>query len=217
LQPVTLHLFDLIQNADPIVQGVMAVLAAASVFCWAIILEKAICLTGLGGQVRKFERCVGSGQPGAEKGGWLTGAIMGAAQRQEFSDHESRGEIEASLDRVMRRVARVELSRLQPRLRFLATVAATAPFVGLFGTVWGIMNSFTAIAQQKDTSLAVVAPGIAEALFATALGLAAAIPALVAYNQLSGGFARASERINLAIGNLANVLVQNTLANRARG
>jgi biopolymer transport protein ExbB/TolQ len=98
--------------------------------------------------------------------------------------------------------------RLQPRIRFLATVGSTAPFVGLFGTVWGIMNSFSAIAQQKDTSLVVVAPGIAEALFATALGLVAAIPAVVAYNQISGSVSRSSERINLAIAALANTLVQ---------
>ncbi len=108
----------------------------------------------------------------------------------------------------MRRAARIELNKLQPRIRFLATVGSTAPFVGLFGTVWGIMNSFSAIAQQKDTSLAVVAPGIAEALFATALGLAAAIPAVIAYNQISGSVSRASERINLAIASLANTLVQ---------
>ena len=88
-----------------------------------------------------------------------------------------------------------ELDQLQKYLGFLATVGSTAPFVGLFGTVWGIMNSFQSIAASKDTSLAVVAPGIAEALFATALGLVAAIPSVVAYNKLSGDLDRYSGRL----------------------
>ena len=206
---------ELVRNADPIVQAVMCLLALASVVCWAIVFEKAIRLTALGSQVRELERSAVQPQSAARNAAWLTGTIVTAAKRQEFSPQESRSEIEAGLEKVMRRAARIELNRLQPRLRFLATVGATAPFVGLFGTVWGIMNSFTAIAHQKDTSLAVVAPGIAEALFATALGLAAAIPAVVAYNQLSGSFGRASERINLAIAALANALVQNALEQKA--
>jgi biopolymer transport protein ExbB/TolQ len=210
-----IHFADLIANADPIVQAVMALLAFASVICWAIVLEKIVRFSGFGRQVSRFERAVNerSAEPG--KGAWLSGAIIEAARRQEFSPEESRSEIEGALEKAMRLAARTELNRLQPRLRFLATVGSTAPFVGLFGTVWGIMNSFTAIAQQKDTSLAVVAPGIAEALFATALGLVAAIPAVVAYNQLSGSFARISERVNMAIAALANVLVQNAMTRRA--
>ena len=89
---------------------------------------------------------------------------------------------------------------------FLATLGSAAPFIGLFGTVWGIMNSFTAIAQTKDTSLAVVAPGIAEALFATAVGLAAAIPAVIAYNQITVALGRASDRMAPAIAGLARTL-----------
>ena len=88
-----------------------------------------------------------------------------------------------------------EMERLEKFMPYLATVGSTAPFVGLFGTVWGIMNSFQAIAAQKNTSLAVVAPGIAEALFATALGLVAAIPAVVAYNKLSTDFGRYAGRL----------------------
>ena len=203
-----LNIVDLIRNADPIVQGAMLVLGLASIICWAIILEKAIRLLGFGGQVRRLERVAGEAAREVSRGAWLAGAVLQAARSQKFSASEGRPEIEAGLEKAMRRAARIELNRLQPRLRFLATVGSTAPFVGLFGTVWGIMNSFSAIAQQKDTSLAVVAPGIAEALFATALGLVAAIPAVVAYNQLSGSVSRASERINLAIAALANALVQ---------
>jgi biopolymer transport protein ExbB/TolQ len=212
-----LNLIGLINNADHIVQAVILILALASVCCWAIIFEKAIRLLGFGGQVRNFEHTAVSQSSKKDESSRLTHAIMNAARRQNFSTEESRADIEAGFERAMRLAARTEINRLQPRLRFLATVGSTAPFVGLFGTVWGIMNSFAAIAQQKDTSLAVVAPGIAEALFATALGLAAAIPAVVAYNQLSGSFSRASERINLAIAALAGTLVQNTITQRAKG
>ncbi len=203
-----LNIADLINNADPIVQGVMLVLGMASATCWAIILEKAIRLSGFGGQVRRLERI--AGEPGGEAAGgaWLAVAVLQAARGQKLLASGARSVIVDALELAMRRAARIELNRLQPRIRFLATVGSTAPFVGLFGTVWGIMNSFSAIAEQKDTSLAVVAPGIAEALFATALGLAAAIPAVVAYNQISGSVSRASERINLAIAALANNFVQ---------
>ena len=208
-----LNLANLIHNADPIVQGVMLTLSAASIICWAIIIEKAIRLFSFGSQVRRLERL--AGEPGTKAAtGWLASLVLNAARSQKASVSEGRSEIEAGLEKAMRRAARIELNRLQPRIRFLATVGSTAPFVGLFGTVWGIMNSFTAIAQQKDTSLAVVAPGIAEALFATALGLAAAIPAVVAYNHISGSFSRASERINLAIAALANALVQQTVVSQ---
>lgn len=214
-QAAHLNIADLIQNADPIVQGVMLALALASVACWAIIIEKIISLWGFGVQVRRLER-VSSEEPNTiAHGAWLASAVVQAARSQHFSAAEGRSEIEAGLEKAMRRVARIELNRLQPRIRLLATVGSIAPFVGLFGTVWGIMNSFSAIAQQKDTSLAVVAPGIAEALFATALGLAAAIPAVIAYNQISGSVSRASERINLAIAALANGIVQRASFSRS--
>jgi biopolymer transport protein ExbB/TolQ len=209
-----LNIAGLIHNADPIVQGAMLVLAAASVICWAIILEKAIRLLGFNGQVRRLERAAGEPAREIGPGAWLAGAVLQAGRSQKYCTSEGRSGIEAGLEKAMRRAARIELNRLQPRVRFLATVGSTAPFVGLFGTVWGIMNSFTAIAQQKDTSLAVVAPGIAEALFATALGLVAAIPAVVAYNQISGSISRASERINLAIAALANRLAQRASASQ---
>jgi biopolymer transport protein ExbB/TolQ len=196
-------IYGLIANADPVVKGVMLILACASVVCWAIILEKAIRLTRFGGQVRHLERFVsGAGDASRDRAG-LAGAVLAAARRLSETPGESRSEFETRIEKAMRLAARFELSQLRPRLRILATVGSTAPFVGLFGTVWGIMNSFTAIAGQQDTSLAVVAPGIAEALFATALGLVAAIPAVVAYNQLTGSLAGAAERINFAIAALA--------------
>jgi biopolymer transport protein ExbB/TolQ len=102
--------------------------------------------------------------------------------------------------------SRPNFSAIEVGLPFLATVGSAAPFVGLFGTVWGIVNSFISIAQQKDTSLAVVAPGIAEALIATALGLAAAIPAVVAYNQVAVSLGRVSAKANASIAEIAKQL-----------
>jgi biopolymer transport protein ExbB/TolQ len=106
----------------------------------------------------------------------------------------------------MRTELKAELQKQEVGLPFLATIGSAAPFIGLFGTVWGIMNSFTAIAQQKDTSLAVVAPGIAEALFATALGLAAAIPAVMAYNAIAVSLGRASARAGASISEIAKTV-----------
>ena len=112
----------------------------------------------------------------------------------------------ARLDRAMRSCLRSELQRQESGLPFLATIGSSAPFIGLFGTVWGIMNSFTAIGLQQDTSLATVAPGIAEALFATALGLAAAIPAVMAYNAVSVSLGRLAARGGSAISEIAKSL-----------
>jgi biopolymer transport protein TolQ len=106
-----------------------------------------------------------------------------------------RASLQDRIERVMNVTVGREMERLERFMAYLATVGSTAPFVGLFGTVWGIMNSFTSIAASKNTSLAVVAPGIAEALFATALGLVAAIPAVIAYNKLSTDFGRYAGRL----------------------
>lgn len=200
---LNITIYALILNADPVVKAVMALLAIASVICWAVILEKMIRLGGFGGQVRRFERVVADRGASRHRNSWLAEALIGAADRQQSSQGESRAEYEGRVEKAMRLAARFEFARLQSRLRFLATVGSTAPFIGLFGTVWGIMNSFTAIAGQQDTSLAVVAPGIAEALFATALGLVAAIPAVIGYNQITGSLARSNERVNSAIALLA--------------
>jgi biopolymer transport protein ExbB/TolQ len=108
----------------------------------------------------------------------------------------------------MRGRLRSELQRQESGLPFLATIGSAAPFIGLFGTVWGIMNSFTAIGLQQDTSLATVAPGISEALFATALGLAAAIPAVMAYNAVSVSLSRLAARGSSAISDVARSLSQ---------
>jgi biopolymer transport protein ExbB/TolQ len=214
-QTPNLTFYQLILDADPVVKAVMALLVLASVICWAIILEKTIRLAAFGGQVRRLERFASTPGDARLQRSWLAAALLAAAERLDFSPQDSRLEREARMEKAMRLAARLEIARLQPRMRFLATVGSTAPFIGLFGTVWGIMNAFTAIAAQKDTSLAVVAPGIAEALFATALGLGAAIPAVIAYNQVTGSLARLSERIVFASAVLADRLLRAPLRKAA--
>lgn len=200
-------IYGLILQADPVVKTVMALLVLASVACWAIILEKTIRLIKLGRDLRRLERTV-SDDTTAEAPRGLVRTLLTAAHHEveDGTHNESRGEVRARIERAMRQGLKGELQRLEVGLPFLATVGSAAPFIGLFGTVWGIMNSFTSIAQQKDTSLAVVAPGIAEALFATALGLAAAIPAVMAYNMIAVSLGRGSNRGNTTIVELAKRL-----------
>jgi biopolymer transport protein ExbB/TolQ len=199
--------YSLILQADPVVKAVMLLLVLASVACWAIILEKAVRLWKLGRDLKRLERTV-SDDATADAPRGLVRTLLSAAhhEAEDGGRNEPRGELRARLERAMRSSLKGELQRLEVGLPFLATVGSAAPFIGLFGTVWGIMNSFTSIAQQKDTSLAVVAPGIAEALFATALGLAAAIPAVMAYNMISVSLGRGSNRANTTIIELAKRL-----------
>lgn len=198
-------LYSMYLGADPIVKGVMILLAVASVICWAIILEKWIRLFILGRDLRTL-KMVASEPAAASKATGLTSKLFAAAEIEalEGGDRgESRSDVRARLERAMRSSMKSELQRIEAGLPFLATVGSAAPFIGLFGTVWGIMNSFTAIAHQQDTSLATVAPGIAEALFATALGLAAAIPAVMFYNHFAVKLGRASAGAGTAISELA--------------
>jgi biopolymer transport protein ExbB/TolQ len=201
----------LVSHADPFVQGIMLLLVLASVACWALIFEKMIRLSVLRFQARQLRRQADVGRLAFNGGGGLVRAVATAAQ-SEWSEGavqgENRIELRARLERAMRAALKRELRRAETGLPFLATVGSASPFIGLLGTVWGIMNSFTAIAQAKDTSLAVVAPGIAEALFATALGLAAAIPAVVAFNQVSVSLGRVADRAGTSIASLAKALAR---------
>jgi biopolymer transport protein ExbB/TolQ len=200
-------IWGLVLQADPVVKAVMLMLVLASVACWAIILEKAIRLLRLGRDLRRLERTV-SDEATTEAPRGLVRTLLSAAhhEAEDGGRNESRGELRARLERAMRLSLKGELQKLEVGLPFLATIGSAAPFIGLFGTVWGIMNSFTAIAHQKDTSLAVVAPGIAEALFATALGLAAAIPAVMAYNMIAVSLGRGANRAGTTIAELAKRL-----------
>ncbi len=196
---------ELIAAADPIVKGVMLLLVISSIACWAIVLEKAIRSWRLKSDIRALEALAdGSTEPAQTDG--LVRRVLSAAESEAndgVSRGEARSEIRARLERAMKLRFKGELEQIEAGLPFLATIGSAAPFIGLFGTVWGIMNSFTAIAARQDTSLATVAPGIAEALFATALGLVAAIPAVMAYNHYAVKLGRAGQRGNAAIAEIA--------------
>ncbi len=206
-----LSIWSLFWRADIIVKLVMMMLLAASLWSWAIIFDKSLRLRSLRNQAADFEESFWSGgsledlydrigrDPGHPMAAVFAAAmeeLRRAMQRQDIiADDRLRAGVQQRINQAMQVTVDREMDRLERYMGFLATVGSTAPFVGLFGTVWGIMNAFTAIAVSKDTSLTVVAPGIAEALFATALGLLAAIPAVVAYNKLSTDLDRYGSRL----------------------
>lgn len=214
-----LSIWGLFLQADLLVQLVMLSLILASFWCWAIIFDKTIRIRRLNRQATRFEELFWSG--GAlddlyERIGRRPddpmAAVFSAAMREWLRSGASPGArdlrptLARRIDRVMDIAIGRELGHLERHMTFLASVGSTAPFIGLFGTVWGIMNSFQAIALTRNTSLAVVAPGIAEALFATALGLIAAIPAVVAYNKLSNDFGRYAARLEAFAGEFGAIL-----------
>ena len=182
LLPHGLSFVQQIKNADPVVQAVMLVLALASLLCWTIGFEKLLRFAAFSRQVRRLERFVEVEQEEQSSSSRLAARFQALANLEPRPATHGISEFQASLERSLQTETAIHIRRLQAGLALLATVGSTAPFVGLFGTVWGIMNSFTGIANAKDTSLAAVAPGIAEALLATAIGLAAAIPAVIFYN-----------------------------------
>jgi biopolymer transport protein ExbB/TolQ len=195
--------WGLVMQADPVVKGVMLLLVLASIACWAIVFEKMIRIWRAN---RAVARLATARDAHSQRG--LTREVLLAGEREaEISPEDSATERRARVEIAMRAELKSQLHQLETGLPFLATIGSAAPFIGLFGTVWGIVNSFTAIAQQKDTSLAVVAPGIAEALIATALGLAAAIPAVMAYNMFTVALGRSYQRGSDAIGDIARDLV----------
>jgi biopolymer transport protein TolQ len=193
-------------QADPVVKAVMLLLVAASVGVWTIVIDKAMRFGRLRRDARALD-AVSRGPSVDASGEGLSADILQAAlvARGEGTD-ETRAERQERLREVMRMVLADRLRPLEPGLSFLATIGSAAPFVGLFGTVWGIMSSFASIASANDTSLAVVAPGIAEALLSTAIGLAAAIPAVVAYNRLATDLGRSRALALAAIGRLSGRL-----------
>jgi biopolymer transport protein TolQ len=203
-----LSLLGLFLQADLVVKVVMLLLIAASVWVWAIVFEKVFSLRRANRAADRFEDRFWSGgsldelydTEGARPShpvAAVFGAAMGEWKRsaQVVGADMSRGSVRERVDRAIGVTVSREMERMERWMVFLASVGSVAPFVGLFGTVWGIMRSFSAIAVSKNTSLSVVAPGIAEALFATAIGLVAAIPAVLAYNKLSSDLARLAGRL----------------------
>ncbi len=201
-------IWTLFIEADPVVKGVMLTLAVASIWCWAVAVDKWLQFGELDANARKFEREFWSGRSMddvEDRGDRARDALarVFAAASREWREARRTGAAGESADMLMDRVDRLmqaqiarEMQRASRNLGVLATTGASAPFIGLFGTVWGIMNAFTNIAQQQQTNLAVVAPGIAEALFATALGLVAAIPAVIFYNKFTGDLDRFGDRLD---------------------
>src|SRR4051812_38269760 len=186
----------------------MILLVFASVWVWAIVFEKVTSLRRANRAADAFEDRFWSGgsldelfdAEGAKPAHPMAavfGAAMGEWKRSArvVGADVTRSGVRERVDRAMTVTIQREMDRLERWMVFLASVGSTAPFIGLFGTVWGIMHSFSAIAAMHNTNLAVVAPGIAEALFATAIGLVAAIPAVLAYNQISTSLARFAGRM----------------------
>jgi biopolymer transport protein TolQ len=200
MSPVALFL-----HADIVVKIVMLGLLAASVVTWAIIVAHLLRMRRLRVENDRFERDFSRAED-IDRFAELRGkddvpsakvftAALAEWRRSTVGKTVDKEGVRARLATVMHGAVTAEVDRLADRLNILATVGSVAPFVGLFGTVWGIMRSFTAIAGANNTSLAVVAPGIAEALFATALGLFAAIPAVIAYNRMAHGINRIEARL----------------------
>jgi biopolymer transport protein TolQ len=215
-----LSIWGLFLAADIVVKAVMLILVLASIWSWAIIFEK---LRNIGKEFKiadSFEDDFWSGgaldrlydDMGPEPNGTMP-RVFSAAMREWRRATTRRVKKQNAVHSLAERIERTmsvaisrELSHVEKGMTFLASVGSVAPFVGLFGTVWGIMNSFQSIAQSKNTSLAVVAPGIAEALFATALGLAAAIPAVVAYNRFSNQIEMLASRLETFSGEFSTIL-----------
>jgi biopolymer transport protein TolQ len=204
----SLSLLSLFLQADAVVKLVMIVLLLASIWVWTIIIEKIVTLRRVNREANQFEDEFWSGgsldtlfdREGADPANPIA-AVFGAAMSEWKRTARIAGSeigktsVRERVDRAMGVTIMREMERLERFMIFLASVGATAPFIGLFGTVWGIMHSFSAIAAMHNTDLAVVAPGIAEALFATAIGLVAAIPAVLAYNKISNDLAKFAGRL----------------------
>jgi len=221
-------LWALFIRADIVVKLIMIGLMVASVLSWSIIIEKIMTYRRVRQQAEEFEALFWSGETLQNIYRQLASGetspsvrVFNAAMREWVRHDGNRRKTDASaiipsIERALTNAVAREMEALENRLLFLATVGAVAPFVGLFGTVWGIMNSFKAIAMSRDTNLAVVAPGIAEALFATGLGLLAAIPAVVAYNACAASVQRFASRLDHFADDFVSLMVRQSSA-QAKG
>jgi len=201
-----LSIFGLFWAAHIVVKVVMLGLLVASVWVWAIVIDKTLLFNRSRHAMDRFEKNFWSGQSLeelyrslSERPTYSMAALFVAAMREWKRSFESQvrsfAGLQMRIEKVMEVTIAREIERLERRLLVLATVGSAGPFIGLFGTVWGIMTSFQSIAASKNTSLAVVAPGIAEALFATAIGLVAAIPATIFYNKFASEVNKQTQRL----------------------
>jgi biopolymer transport protein TolQ len=218
LAPVSeVSLLAMFWSAHLVVKLVMIGLLCASVWCWAIILNKVLLLRRAQRAMAQFEEVFWSGASLDELYATLSSrpttgmaSLFVAAMREWRRSLQGVGSsfmgLQARIEKVLDVSIAREVEKLESNLLVLATVASASPFIGLFGTVWGIMSSFRSIAASRNTSLAVVAPGIAEALFATAIGLFAAIPALIAYNKLQGDVAKKQAQLEAFADEFSSIL-----------
>ena len=198
---VDFSLMSLFLRADIVVKSVIILLIAASIYSWAIIIEKFKMFKKINQSTVEFEEKFWKSKSAesfynnlpANKDDPMSNVFR--KTMQVVLKSRSRSNLSEKLTGLLESNIESEVNFLERNFSFLATVGSTAPFIGLFGTVWGIMNSFQSIAVSRNTSLAIVAPGIAEALFATALGLLAAIPAVVAYNKFNNDSKKYSQRL----------------------
>ena len=198
---VDFSLMSLFLRADIVVKSVIIILIAASIYSWAIIIEKLKMFKKINESTVEFEEKFWKSKSAesfynnlpASKDDPMSNVFR--KTMQVVLKSRSRSNLNEKLTGLLESNIETELNFLEKNFSFLATVGSTAPFIGLFGTVWGIMNSFQSIAVSRNTSLAIVAPGIAEALFATALGLLAAIPAVIAFNKFNNDSKKYSQRL----------------------
>lgn len=224
-----LSAWGLFWQADFVVKLVMLALVLASVWCWAIIFEKIKTIKLANRRASRFEDAFWSGESldklydrvkQNKEDPMLATFVAGMDEWKIAANDQKEGNsaLQAGLQQRIERAMNVEIGRsvdkMEKNMTFLANVGSAAPFIGLFGTVWGIINSFAAIAGTNNTSLAVVAPGIAEALFATALGLVAAIPAVIAYNKFSSDLNRYTDRLEAFTSEFSAILERHLARSR---
>ena len=194
-------LMNLFIRADIIVKSVIVILIACSVYSWAVIIEKFKLFKKINQSSEEFETKFWNSKSAESFYNNLPGnlndpmALIFIDAMQNLLKRRSKSDLNARMNSMLETGIEKQMSKITKGFTFLATVGSTAPFIGLFGTVWGIMNSFQSIAISRNTSLAIVAPGIAEALFATALGLLAAIPAVIAYNKFNNDSLKYSQKL----------------------
>ena len=194
-------LMNLFMRADIIVKSVIILLIACSVYSWAVIIEKLRLFKKINQTTEEFENKFWNSKSAESFYNNLPAsiedpmALVFKDAMQSLLKRKSRTDLNSRMTTMLETGIEKQMSKISKGFTFLATVGSTAPFIGLFGTVWGIMNSFQSIAISRNTSLAIVAPGIAEALFATALGLLAAIPAVVAYNKFNNDSIKYSQKL----------------------
>lgn len=219
MESVDFSIKDMFLHADPVVQAVMVILFLASLFTWIFIIEKYLILRRLRQDMQSITLLPSKATAVEIKASAFPPMARdiieaGLAESKDAVGAENRADIRERIERAMRDLFFYKLQKAGNRTTFLASVGASSPFIGLFGTVWGIMHSFAGIAASGETTLSVIAPGIAEALFATAMGLVAAIPAVLGYNKIMRTIKEITGEALYGIGRIGNILAREFVVHR---